>query len=159
MADFAATRRAHATSFTNRIGREVVVQQEVGFEVAVQCVDELFVVARAERCHNEALSFATCKQCRAVCAWQETCLANNRTYRIKRATIDPLACFHNVATQDASFKLLESRTEVRICKLLFCQRAHDGCSCRRNSSRTLLLIGQSKCSTHRCFACRFHSFI
>ena len=113
--DFATTRRAHATSFTNRIGWEVVVQQEVGFEVAVQRVDELLVVSGAQSGHNQTLCFTACEQGRAVCTWQQTGLANDSADFIRRTTIDALARFHNVAAQDASFKPFIAETKVRIC--------------------------------------------
>ena len=54
MADLAPSRRADAAGLAHAIGREVVVQQEVGAEVAVQRVDELLVIAGAQRGHHQS---------------------------------------------------------------------------------------------------------
>ena len=71
MSNFAATRRAKATDFADRIGREVIVQQEVGFIGAVQGVDHLLIIAGAQSGHDQTLRFTTGKQRGAVCAWQQ----------------------------------------------------------------------------------------
>ncbi len=49
VADLAPARATHAAHFADRIGREVVVQQEVRTEIAVQRVDDLLVLAGAQR--------------------------------------------------------------------------------------------------------------
>ena len=64
-------------SFTNGERREVVVQQEGFFVGASQRVDELFIVAGAERCNNQSLGFAACKQGRTVGSWQFTNFGND----------------------------------------------------------------------------------
>ena len=58
MADFAAAGRAHAADFANRVGREVVVQHEVLAVLALERVDDLLVLAGAERDHDQRLGLA-----------------------------------------------------------------------------------------------------
>ena len=70
VADFAAAGRAHAAGFTDRVGREVVVQHEVLLVGAFERVDELLVFAGAERGDDERLRFAAGEQRRAVRARQ-----------------------------------------------------------------------------------------
>jgi hypothetical protein len=47
------------------------MQQEVGPRIAVQCIDDLFVIARAQCCHDQTLGFATCEQRGTVGPWQK----------------------------------------------------------------------------------------
>ena len=62
MADFATARGAHAARFTDRVRREVIVQHEVLAELAGKRVDDLLVLAGAERGHDQCLRLATCEQ-------------------------------------------------------------------------------------------------
>src|SRR5690606_41133792 len=66
VADLAPARRPEASNLADRIGREVVVQQEVGPEVAVQRVDDLLVLAGAEGRDHKALRLAAGEERRAV---------------------------------------------------------------------------------------------
>ena len=59
VADFAAARAGHAAHFTNREGREVVVQHEVLPGFPFERLDLLRVVGCAERAGDERLRFAT----------------------------------------------------------------------------------------------------
>src|SRR5690606_38548217 len=54
--DFAATGGAHATTFTDRVGREVVVQHEGVFLLAFQSVEQLRVTGGAKRGDYQCLS-------------------------------------------------------------------------------------------------------
>jgi hypothetical protein len=55
--DFAAAGRAHAPGFTDRIRREVVVQHEALFARAFEAVDELLIIAGAERRNTRSPGF------------------------------------------------------------------------------------------------------
>ena len=70
VADFTPLGAAHASGFTDRVGREVVVQQERLFVGSRQCVDVLLVLAGAERGHHHRLSLAAGEQRRAMGAGQ-----------------------------------------------------------------------------------------
>ena len=71
MADFAAAGRAHAAGLADRVGREVVVQQEAFLVGAFQRVDVLLVLAGAERGDHQRLGLAAGEQRRAVGARQD----------------------------------------------------------------------------------------
>ena len=119
---------------------------------ALQRVDHLFVVAGAQSGHNEALSFAACEQCRAVCTWQETCLAND-VADLRQSCDRRYACrFHNVAAQNAGLKLLQSGTEVLVFELLFCQGCFDRVFGSGNSGCALLLVSDRIGIAHCVFA-------
>jgi hypothetical protein len=70
VADFAALRAHHAAGFTHRVGREVVVEQEVILVLAFDRVDDLRVARGAERGHHQRLRLAAGEQRRAVGARQ-----------------------------------------------------------------------------------------
>ena len=70
VADFAPAGRAHAAGLADRIGREVVVEQEPLLVGAVEGIDILLVFAGAERRDDERLGFAAREQRRAVGAGQ-----------------------------------------------------------------------------------------
>jgi hypothetical protein len=91
VADLAAAGGAEAADLAHRIGREVVVQQEVGPEVAVQRVDDLLVLAGAQRGDHQALRLATGEQGRAMCARQDAGFADDRAHGLGVAPVDPLA--------------------------------------------------------------------
>ena len=78
VADFAAARRTHAAGLTDRIGREVVVQQERLLVHAGQRVDILLVLAGAERGNDDRLRLATGEQRRAVRARQDADFRHDR---------------------------------------------------------------------------------
>ena len=79
MADFAAARGAHAACFTDRVGREVVMQQEAFLVHAGQAVDILLVFAGAERGNDDRLRFAAGEQRRTVGARQDADFRDDRT--------------------------------------------------------------------------------
>src|SRR5215217_7716344 len=78
MADFATTRATHAASFTHRIGREVVVQQEVLLLGAFEAIDILLVFAGAEGGNDQRLGFAAGEQRRTVGTGQNANFGNDR---------------------------------------------------------------------------------
>ena len=113
MADFAAARRADAAGFTDRERREVVVQQE-GFLVgALQRVDELLVLAGAERGDHDRLRLAAGEQRRTVRARQEAGLDDDRPHGDEIAAVDALRRVENVPAHDLGFELLEHGGDLR----------------------------------------------
>ena len=71
VADFAPARRSHAARFTDRVGREVVVQHEVLAVLAFQRVDDLLVLAGAQGRDAERLRLAAGEQRGAMGARQD----------------------------------------------------------------------------------------
>uniref|UniRef100_A0A0N4ZCV4 NAD-specific glutamate dehydrogenase n=1 Tax=Parastrongyloides trichosuri TaxID=131310 RepID=A0A0N4ZCV4_PARTI len=110
--DFATARRAHAAGFTDRIGREVVVQQEGFFVRTGQGVDELFVFAGAERGNDQGLGFAAREQRRTVGARQDADFRDDGADLVQGAAVDAVAVLDNVATQDVGFAFLERSREL-----------------------------------------------
>ena len=91
MADLAAAGRAHAAGLAHRVGREVVVQHEVFAILALERVDDLLVLAGAQRGHDESLGLAAGEQRRAVGARQHAHFGHDRAHRLGVAAVDALA--------------------------------------------------------------------
>ena len=125
MADLAAARGAHPAGFTDRVGREVVVQQEVGAVAAVQRVDELLVIAGAQRGDHEALGLAAGEQRRAVGAGQDADLGDDGPNGREVAPVDPAAVVEDVPANDFRLELLDAGVEVRIGELFLAERGLD----------------------------------
>ncbi len=90
MADFAAAWCTDTAGFTDRERREVIVQQE-GFLVgALQRIDELLILAGAERGDDDRLGLAAGEQRRTMRARQEACLNNDRPHGDEIAAVDAL---------------------------------------------------------------------
>jgi hypothetical protein len=111
VADLAPARRTDAARFADRVGREVVVQQEVRLEVAVQRVDELFVVAGAQRGDDQRLRLAPGEQRRAMRARQKAGFGDDgRTASSARPSIRrPFLTTSERRTVDSSFLSAEPR--------------------------------------------------
>ena len=62
VADLAPARRTEEGRLADRVGREVVVQQEMFAVLAFERVDDLLVLPGAQRRHNERLGLAASKQ-------------------------------------------------------------------------------------------------
>ncbi len=112
MADFAAARGVHPAHFADRIGREVVVQQEGLLVGAFQGVDELLVVAGAQRGDHQRLGLAPGEQGRAVGARQDADFGDDRADHVEGAAVDPLAGRQHVAAQNGRLAFLERRAEL-----------------------------------------------
>ena len=84
VADLAAAGRTHAAGLADRVGREVVVQQEALLVGAFQAVDVLLVLAGAERGDDQRLRLAAGEQRRAVGARQEAGFGDDRADRLRR---------------------------------------------------------------------------
>ena len=106
MTDFAATRRAEAAHFTDRIGREVVVQHEAGIAEAFQTIDHLLGILGAERGGANRLGFAAGEQRRAVGARQEADDGFDRADLIELAAVDARTFLEDGGAHDVGFHLL-----------------------------------------------------
>ena len=112
MADLATARRAHAARFTDRIGREVVVQQD-GFLVGPrQAVDVLLVLAGAQGGDDQGLGFAAREQRRTVGARQDADFRDDGADLVQGAAVDAVAVLDDVATQDVGFAFLKRGREL-----------------------------------------------
>ncbi len=107
VADLAAAGRTHAAGFADRVGREVVVQQERLFVGALQRVDELLVFRGAERGDHQRLGLAAGEQRRTVGARQDADFGEDRTNGLDVAAVDALAGVENIPAHDLGFELLE----------------------------------------------------
>ena len=106
VADFATTRRPEATDFTDRIGREVIMQHEVFVGQAGQAVDHLLGIARAERRGADRLRLAAGEQRRTMRAGQEVHHRLDRTDLRGGAAVDAGAVLQDGAADDLRLQLL-----------------------------------------------------
>ena len=107
VADLAPPGRTEPAGLADRIGREIVVQHE-GFLVGpLQGVDELLVVAGAERRDRERLRLAAGEERAAVGARQEADLGRDRPDGPDVAAVDADAAVEDVAAHDRLLELLE----------------------------------------------------
>ena len=107
VADLAPAGRAHAAGFADRIGREVVVQQERLLIRSLQRVDELLVFGGAERGDHQSLRLAAGEQRRAVGARQHADFRHDLPNGFHVAAVDALAGVEDVPAHDLGFELLE----------------------------------------------------
>src|SRR3954468_8352547 len=112
--DLAALGAAEATGLTDRVGREVVVQQERLFVRSRQRVDILLVLAGAERGHDHRLGLAAGEQRRAVGAGQHADLGDNVAHGLAIAAVDALAGVEDVPANDFGFELLEHAADAQL---------------------------------------------
>ena len=107
MADFTTSRRTETTDFTNRIGREVVVEHEILVTQPVEAIDHLLRVLGAQSRGADRLRFATREQRRTVRARQEADHRFDRTDLRGRTTVDALAILEDRGADDFGFELLD----------------------------------------------------
>ena len=105
--DIAAPRAAETAGLADRVGREVVVQQERFLVRARQRVDILLVLAGAERGDDQRLRLAAGEQRRAVCARQHAGLGDDVADGLQVAPVDALAGVEDVPANDLGLQLLE----------------------------------------------------
>ncbi len=105
---------AEAAGLTDRVGREVVVQQERFLVRARQRVDPLLVLAGAERGDDHRLRLAAGEQRRAVGARQDAGFRNDRTHRLDVAAVDALAGVEDVPAHDLGFEFLEHAGDAQL---------------------------------------------
>ena len=114
VADFAALGAAEASGFTDRVGREVVVQQELLLVGSRQRVDVLLVLAGAERGHDHRLGFAAGEQRRAVGARQHADFGDDVADGLGVAAVDALAGVEDVPANDLGFQFLEHAGDAQL---------------------------------------------
>ena len=108
VADFAPAGRAHAAGFADRIGGEVVVEQEALLVGSLERVDELLVLAGAERRHHQRLRLAAGEQRRAVGARQHADLGEDGPDRGQIAPVDAALVVEDVPAHDLGLGAVES---------------------------------------------------
>ena len=133
------------------------MQHEVGFEIAVQRINELFVVTGAQRGHNQTLRFATCKQRRPVGTGQDAGFSHDIADLVGLATVNTRTGFNNVTAQDGRFEAFQRGTKVRIVFLLVGQGCFDCLACGGNRGCALLLVCDCKRGAHSVLASGFDS--
>ena len=114
VADLAALGAAEASGFTDRVGREVVVQQELLLVGSRQRVDVLLVLAGAERGHDHRLGFAAGEQRRAVGARQHADFGDDVADGLEIAAVDALAGVEDVPANDLGFQFLEHAGDAEL---------------------------------------------
>ena len=114
VADFAAAGRTHAARLAHGVGREVIVQEEGLLVGALQGVDPLLVLARAERCYHERLRLAAGEQRRAVRARNHMDQAIDGPHRNQIAAVDALAGLEDARPDDVLLDLLEGVRELHL---------------------------------------------
>src|SRR5688572_21200346 len=88
VADLATARAAEELHFTDRVGREVVVQEEPLEREALQRIELLLVLARPERAGDDRLRLAALEQAGAVATREMADLAEDRTDLVRFAAVD-----------------------------------------------------------------------
>ena len=114
VADFAALGAAEASGFADRIGREVVVQQELFLVGARQRVDVLLVFAGPERGHHHRLGFTAGEQRRAMGAGQHADFGDDIANGLDVAAVDALAGIEDVPAHDLGFQFLEHAGDAEL---------------------------------------------
>ena len=112
VADLAPLGAAHAAGLADRVGREVVVQQEDLLVGPLQRVDPLLVLAGAERGDHQRLGLAAGEQRRAVSARQHADFGDDRTHGLEVAAVDALAGVEDVPAHDLGFDFLEHAADA-----------------------------------------------
>ena len=154
MANLTTTGRANAAHFTHRIGREVIVQQEVRPGVAVQRVDDLLIFAGAKGGDNQTLGFATGEQGRTMGARQDSGFAHDRADGLGVTAVDTRARIHHIPAQDRAFQLFDRRSKVDVLQIFVRQRALDRIHRCRDGIGAVLLVADRERSAHLGFARR-----
>ena len=107
VADFAPARRAHAAGFADRVGGEVVVEQEALLVGPLERVDVLLVLAGAERRHHQRLGLAAGEQSRAVGARQHADLGEDRPDRRQVAAVDAALVVEDVPAHHLRLRVVQ----------------------------------------------------
>ena len=107
MADLAAPRSAEELHFTHGEGGEVVVQQEALVRLAVDMLDLLLVVRRAERGGHERLRFAARKHRGPVHPRQHADLRPDLPNFVEAAPVEPLAALQHFVAQHLFLQVLD----------------------------------------------------
>ena len=114
MADLAPAGRVHAARLADRVGREVVVQQEPLLARALERIDELLVLAGAEGGDDQRLRLAAGEEGGAVRARQHVHLGCDRPHGLEIAAVDALAGADDVAAHHILLDPLEDGIEQHL---------------------------------------------
>ena len=106
MPHFATSRSPETANFTDRIGREVIVQHEMLVMKARKPVDHLLSILGAQGAGRNCLGFTAGEQGRAVCTWQEMRFTKDRTDLGRGPAIDAGAILQDRTADDFSLELL-----------------------------------------------------
>ena len=106
--DLTPAGRAHAAGFADRIGGEVVVEQEPLLIGPVQRIDILLVLARAQRSDDHRLRFAAREQSRAMGAGQHPDLGQDRAHSGQIPAVDAALMVENVPAHDFRLGVVKS---------------------------------------------------
>jgi hypothetical protein len=148
VADLAPARRAEAADLAHRIGREVVVQHEVGARVGVQRVDDLLVLAGAQRGDHQRLGLAAGEQRRAMRARQHADFGDDRADGRTVAPVDAGAAADDVAAQDRRFELLEGSAQRLVGLVLLGKLRAHRLAGGRDGRGPLLLVADGEGGAH-----------
>ena len=107
VADFAPAGRTHAAGLADRIGGEIIVEQEPLLIGPVERIDILLVLAGAQRCDDHRLGFAAGEQGRAVGARQHPDLSQDRAHGGQIAPVDAPLVVENVPANDLGLGVVE----------------------------------------------------
>ena len=111
VADLAPAGRAHAARLADGERREIVVQHEALLAGTLQRVDELLVLAGAQRGHDDGLRLAAREQGRAVRARQEVHLGGDGPHRRQVAPVDAALGADDVPAHDLLLEALDDVAE------------------------------------------------
>ena len=114
VADLAPLGAAEAAGLADRVGREIVMQQERLLIRSRQRVDVLLILAGAERGHDHRLGFAAGEQRRAVGARQHADFGDDVAHGLDVAAVDALAGVENVPADDLGFQFLEHAGDAEL---------------------------------------------
>ena len=113
VADFAASRAAHEADLADRERREVVVEHEALPGLALEALDLLRVVGRAERAGHQRLRLAAREHGGSVRARQDTGLDPDWPHLVEFPAVEAHAVREDLFTQDLLLQLLEDRPSLR----------------------------------------------
>src|SRR5690606_14876510 len=100
VADLAPFRAAYHTDFANAVRREVVMQHERFFALALDGVDDLRIAFGAQGRHHQRLRFATGEKCGTMGTRQHTSADRDGTHRAGIAAIDARFAREDAAAHD-----------------------------------------------------------
>ena len=105
MTNFSTLRSAHETSFTNRVGWEIVMQHERIFPGSFEIFDNLRITQRSQCSDDQGLSLAASEQCRAVCLRQHPDFYFDRTNRLGITAVYSRRSIENAITHGGFLQL------------------------------------------------------
>ncbi len=105
--DFAPAGRPHAAGFADRIGGEVVVEQEPLLIGPVQRIDILLVLAGAERGDDQSLRFSAGEQSRAMGAGEHPDFGQDRAHGGQVPPVDAALVVENVPAHHLGLGFVE----------------------------------------------------